>query len=300
PNRGLINIIISKILEKNQFTAANHTLKELTPDKLLTIMNSQNLFGDREMLKITSIGTGFSKDYKKIFTNQSIHNFPCFIGEESLPSSGIRKFFEDQKDLASIACYYETPQNINKLIVQQCRKRNISISEDALFYLSSHLKGDQQVIKSELEKLFFYTYDKNNIDIEDIQNSLSSDLMANGDQMCIYFAKKEIHNFVKETDKLKQQNVNEILMIRALIRYFLNVYYVVSYMEDSHTIDVAMKKLSPPIFYKYVNDFKQVVRQYNSTEAMEMIRLLCNCEKKYKIRPNDFHLLSILNNTVLI
>ena len=38
-------------------------------------------------------------------------------------------------------------------------------------------------------------------------------------------------------DKLKQQGINEVLMIRALLRYFFNVYSVTSRVEDGENID---------------------------------------------------------------
>ena len=128
-----------------------------------------------------------------------------------------------------------------------------TIDEDALFYLKSHLRGDHQIIKSELEKLFNFTHDKLIISKQDILQTLSQDLLASGDEMCIFFAQKEPLKFLKEVAKLQDQSKNEVLMIRALIRYYLNIYTVASKLEDGENLDRAIKTLYPPIFFKYID-----------------------------------------------
>ena len=210
-----------------------------------------------------------------------------------MPPTGIRKFFEDQAELASLGCYYDDPQTIAKMILQQCSKHKKNIEEEALFYLKSHLKGDHQIIKSELEKLFNYTNDQTTINKEHILATLSSDLIASGDEMCIYFAKKEAKSFLQEVEKLKNQNKNEVLMLRALIRYYLNIYTVTSRIEDGENIDRAIKSLTPPIFFKYIDDFKQIIRKNSSDDAIRCLQILQNAEISYKTNPKTFDLFAI-------
>jgi len=82
-------------------------------------------------------------------------------------------------------------------------------------------------------------------------------------------------------------------MIRALLRYFFNVYAVTSRVEDGENIDKAIKSLSPPIFFKYVDDFKQVVRLYSSIDAIRYINTLQNAEINYKQNSSGFDLFSV-------
>ena len=71
-------------------------------------------------------------------------------------------------------------------------------------------------------------------------------------------------------------------MIRALIRYYINLFIVISKLEDGQSIDMAIKSLSPPIFFKYVPDFKQVARGLSSKDALGVIDLLQQAEVKFK------------------
>nr|MCP5370071.1 hypothetical protein [Rickettsiaceae bacterium] len=291
PNQGLKEAIVQKVINHNNFIVSNNNGKDLLPDSFLMSVNSTNLFATREIVKFNNISNIISKDISKLLTEQDFVNFICFIAEDSLPKTGIRKLFEDHTQLVAIGCYFE--ENISKLIIQLSHQRNYSISKDALLYLSSNLQGDHLLIKGEIEKIFSYVGNKKYIELEDIKSVLSIDLNSNSDQMCIYFARKEYNHFEKELSKLKQHGINDILIIRSLIRYFINIYYMNAYIEQGIDYDLAIKKLPNAIFYKYLADFKQIITQYNSIEAIKMLSQLHEAEMKYKQNPNDFYLFLI-------
>ena len=49
---------------------------------------------------------------------------------------------------------------------------------------------------------------------------------------CAYFfSKKEPEPFIAEVEKLCNQNINEVIMIQALIRYYINLFVVCSKIE---------------------------------------------------------------------
>lgn len=292
-NQGFIATAIEQLSKKLNLTISNYEIKELTPTRLEMLANSKNFFGQRELIKVHGASSALSKDMKDMLTQNNFHNLICFIGSDSLPPSGIRKFFEEQANLASLGCYYDNEQTIAKIILQQCAKRNKTIEEEALVYLKSHLKGDHQIIKSELEKLFNFTHDQETITKEDVVSTISQDLLASGDEMCIFFAKKQPMDFIKEVAKLQEQNKNEVLMIRALIRFYMNIYVVSLRLEDGDNLDRAIKTLYPPIFFKYVDDFKQIVRKYSASDALRCLQILQSSEVHYKTSPKSFDMFSI-------
>jgi len=292
-NHGFAKTVIEQVASKNNLIISEYDIKEITASKLQLIANNSNFFKQKELIKISGVKETLSKEIQKCLIDSDFEHFICFQSEESLPASGTRNFFENGNNLASIGCYYENEDTIAKIILQQCKKHNKNIDEEALFYLKSHLKGDNQIIKFELEKLFNFTHDKSLITKDDILATLSSDLLASGDEMCIYFAKKEVTNFLKEVKKLQDQNTNEVLMIRALARYYLNIYIVASKIEDGENIDIAIKSLYPPIFFKYIPDFKQIIRNHTSKDAIRCLEHIQQAERDYKNNPKTFDLFSL-------
>lgn len=291
-NQGFATTAIEQISKTLNLIVTTFNSKELTPAKLQLVANNQNFFKQKELIKITGTTSALSKDMRELLSNNQFYHFICFVGSDPLPANGIRKFFEEHSKLASLGCYYDNEQTIAKIILQQCNNRQKNIEEDALFYLKSHLKGDHQIIKSELEKLFYFTHDKSAITKEDILQTLSQELLANGDKMCIFFGKKEPARFLKEIKKLQDQNKNEVLIIRALIRYYLNIYTITLKLEDGENLDHAIKTLSPPIFFKYIDEFKQIVRKYSSNDALRCLKALQDAEISYKTNPKCFDLFS--------
>ncbi len=296
PNQGYISTIIKHIVQKLNLSVSNHIYKNITSNQLIMLASSQNFFNQKELIKITNVTNAISKDLKDFFTESSFHNIICLHADDSLPPSGIRSFFEKQQNLAAVACYHDNEKTIGRLIVSQCNKQLKTIDEDALYYLKSHLNGDHQLIKSELDKLFNYTHDKNIISKQDVMDCICNNLNASGDEMCIYFAKKQYDLFLKEIEKLQNQNINEVLMIRSLIRYFLNIYIVNLRIENGESFELAIKSITPPIFYKYLNDFKQIVQSYNSRDVIKIIAHLQQNEIDFKQNSNNFNLFKTLIN----
>lgn len=292
-NQGFATTSVEQISKVLNLIVTTFNSKELTPAKLQLVANNQNFFKQKELIKITGTTSALSKDMRELLSNNQFYHFICFVSSDPLPPNGIRKFFEEQPKLASLGCYYDNEQTVSKVILQQCNNQQKNIEEDALFYLKSHLKGDHQIIESELEKLFYFTHDKSVITKEDVLHTLSQELLANADKMCIFFSKKEPARFLKEIEKLHDQNKNEVLMIRALIRYYLNIYKITLKLEDGENLDHMIKTLSLPIFFKYIDEFKQIVRKYNSNNALCCLKTLQNAEICYKTNPQCFDLFSI-------
>jgi len=292
-NQGFITSVLKTLSKKFSLTITPLSYKGLSSEELVLASNSQNFFGHRELIKIVGVTPLLSKTMKDALQLNKFEHFICFVSNESLPQSGIRKFFEDHTEFASVGCYYDNEQTIAKLILQQCTKRNKNIDEEALYYLRSHLKGDHRIIKFELEKLFCFTHDQETITKDDVMHILSQgDLFTNSDAMCIAFASKNYSNFIEEVEKLQNSNKNDVLIIRALIRYYLNIYIAVSRMENGENIDGIIKALKPPIFFKYVADFKQIIKKYSAADSMHYINSLQKAEMSYKINPKSFDLFS--------
>lgn len=294
PNYGLANVISNQIAKKLDMLKTSVSFKT---DGLATLSQRacmNNFFGQKEIIRVNNFPNVADKNTKEFLASGNYSNFICYIAQDSLPPSGIRKFFEDTDNLAAIGCYYDDANTISNIILKKVASVGKHIDEDALFYVKTHLTGDRMLLANELKKILLYCTKKNNITLEDVKACLGSQLLANGDEMCLYFASKQYDKFLTEVQSLQEQNVNEVLMIRALQRFYMNLYIALSYYEDGMNLDIAIKKLSPPIFFKLVPRFKAVINKYNAKEAKAMITTLANAEIEYKSNHHSFDLFMFL------
>lgn len=287
PDKGYISRICSSIIERFNLTTTNAEYKSLSAGHLGMMLNSRNFFQQRELIKVSSVSAGLDKDLKEVLLSDFLH-FAAFIADELPSTSSIRKFFETEGSLASIGCYNDDEQSTSRIIIQKLTEAKKTIDEEALTFLKSHLKGDSELISSEINKLITYADDSRHITLAEAEQVISKELVASGDEMCIYFAQKNLDKFLEEVRKLQAQNINEVLIIRALIRYYLNLYTVLARTENGQAVDEAVKSLSPPIFFKYVQDFKKNLERLTTCDTIMTLEVLSKAEAEFKTNPGSF------------
>ncbi|XVN41657.1 MAG: DNA polymerase III subunit delta [Rickettsia endosymbiont of Argas persicus] len=290
PDRGYIDKICRHLVKKFNMLQTSIEYAELNISSLSIILNSPNFFGQKELIKIRGVGNSIDKNLKTILNDDYI-NFPVFIGEDITSSSSFKKFFETEENLAAIACYHDDETKIERIILDKLGKNNKTINKEAITYLKAHLKGDHELVCNEIDKLIYFTHDKHEITLNDIKEILSSEIIVNGSDLAMYFSKKDYINFLKELDIIKKQNINEVLMIRALIRHYLNLYIVLSKVKSGECIESAIKSLSPPIFYQYISDFTKIANSLSLDECLKTLKMLQQAEVDYKLNPAGFDLL---------
>lgn len=288
-NRGFISEILNQLSKNLQFFTITLHYNQVTEADLHILGNTNNFLKQREMLKIYYSGSLITRKLSGFLIKGHFTNFICFIGDESLPFSGIRKVFEESPNMASLGCYYNDKNIIAKLInLITAEKR---ISEEALFYLKQVLNVDYQIAKNELLKILNYTYDKNIITYQDVKASISLDLSINVDKACIFFTRRELRLFLDEIEKLHNQDINQLFIIRSLIKYYINLFIICSKKESGEeNIESAIKSLFPPL-YKYINDFRENVKILSSDKVIKVISVLQNAEVKIKRGNSKFNFL---------
>ena len=86
---------------------------------------------------------------------------------ELSPRSPLRKLFEDSKNAAAIACYLDDSAQVAQVIRATLGAEKISVTADALEYLTENLGGDRMVTRRELEKLALFAGPGGKIELAD-------------------------------------------------------------------------------------------------------------------------------------
>lgn len=287
PDKGYISKICQTISKKFALFRTSTPYSALTAGRLNMILNSHNFYAKREFIKITDVGSGLNKDLKDILTG-NFKNFAAFIADELPPSSTIRQFFEKTSSLAVIGCYHADEKNITELLLQKSSQAKKTFTAPALKHLKQHLKGDHNFIINELDKLFCFVDDKTPITLDDVMKVTSESLIASGDELFIYLANAEADKFLNELDKLIGGDINPVLIIRALIRYYINSYIIFTKVKTGNNLNDAVKTLSPPIFFKYVADFTRIVSKISDKQTLKALSVLQQAEVSYKLNPKTF------------
>jgi DNA polymerase-3 subunit delta len=303
PDKGYINKVCKLIIKKFDLLQSSIDYQKLPSSQLNLMLNSKNFFAKKEFIKVRSTPSSIDQKMKNVLSGDFLH-FVTFIADELPGNNATKKLFETELYLASIGCYHDDEQKIERIIIKKCTDHGKKIQKDAIDFLKAELQGDHQLICNELDKLLFFVNEEENITLDSATKVISHDLIASGDDLCIFFVQKKLSDFLQEVAKLLQQNINEVLIIRALIRYYLNLHIVLSKMSIGDNLDNAIKSLSPPIFFKYLNDFKKNIHNTTIQDTNIALNALHKAEVSFKTKPHSFDFyndiyLNIHKNTLL-
>ena len=280
PDRGLIDYSVDHITKVLKLPKRTISYADISFDELKSELNNISLFGTKEIIRLTNIST-FDAKLKDLVKSEN-HHVLIITADELTPASALRKTFETEKNLAAIACYHDDATSVEKLVRKYCSDANKRISSDALKHLSHSLYGDRYIIINEIEKLLIYAYDKNEITLEDVVAVISDSTTPEPDMLCIYFFKNDKKLYFEELNKLLAENISAVWVVRALIRYSINIYITLKKIEDGMDLDNAAGSITPPIFFKHIPDFKRIISKSNLKGILNIMENLYQAEVKLK------------------
>ena len=94
-----------------------------------------------------------------------------------------------------------------------------------------------------------------------------------------------------------QEHVSVILVIRAIINYFCRLRKVIFYVGAGEELNSVIKSLHPPIFFKYLNKFKQHIDSWDVNNISDIVDGLIKLEILYKTSKSNS--IMVLNHFIL-
>jgi DNA polymerase-3 subunit delta len=278
--RELENVIIAgDTLRKSGF---NFNQVKATPEILFEACFSFCFSPGRKFIKVSEVNGVLTQDLQKLLKTLPADCFVVFLSDDLPPSSTIRKFFETEKNTVSVPCYKEEALSVRKMIEKKFKEENFTWEDGVVELIENNLAGYNLLINNELEKIIIYMGKNKHITHVDIKNCISSSLEPNFDELCSAVAEANIVKARKILNQLFAEGTNVVTVTRAISRYFLRLYLVKIEIEKGANGNAAMSLLSPPVFFKHVNNFLNQVGKWSSTKLAftlkELLTLESNCK----------------------
>lgn len=281
PDHGLVEYSALELTKSLKLEKRNISYSDTAPEEINSALNNMSLFGGREIICVKDLPSALDAKFKEI-CKETHHHILVITEDELASSSALRKLFELEPNLAAVACYNDNEDSVEKIIRSYVVKEKKNISPDAMKFLKYNLHGDRFIIINELEKLFCYTLNKQEITLEDVTEVISGSIGGEPDKLCLYFLSRNLKGYFTELEKLLSNNTAPIWIIRALVRYYINAYIVLGKMKEGSNIDEAIASISTPIFFKYVAPFKQAVAKLKINDVKAVLTILYEAEKDIK------------------
>jgi DNA polymerase-3 subunit delta len=169
--------------------------------------------------------------------------------------SKLRQMAEKTVGWASIACYPETGAALATEIRRAAGAAGLSMTDDALAFLTRELGSDTGTRRSELEKLFLFAAGEKQIDLDVATACCARVAEASLDSLLAAVMGGD----VTATGHLLQQVVEEgatgpglIVMLSGRAQRLLKVRLE---MQSGRSVEDAVRSLLPPVFFRDVGRF---------------------------------------------
>ena len=289
PNEGLvrenINLIKKKYEENEQCEIITFEEKTLDQDHALleTAINTISMFNEKKIIHVNSLKDKHLSFLENINPNSTPDVLLICKKGNLNKSSKLRKFFEANKSFYVLPCYEDDFRSITNLISDFEKKNTIKFNNDIKNYLLQNLSSDRMVSLNELEKIVLYckkSTDQLKLEnLEKILNDTSSNSFQIINETIMFGEKKKGSRIL---DKSLSEGVNAIALIRGLINYLKRLKKTKIELAKGHGFDDAIRTLSPPLFWKDKNNFREQCSKIPLNELERFLNSLHEAEVSCK------------------
>lgn len=152
------------------------------PARLADEAYAVSMFGDRRAILIRQAGKLSKPIWQALFDNPAPEAAIILMADELARSSPLRAAAESNAQVAAIACYLPSVNEISAAIEQRCKAAGISIDHAARTALAELLGADQALSEGEIDKLILYCQGKSVIGIEDIEQIVADSSAGTGSE----------------------------------------------------------------------------------------------------------------------
>ena len=209
-------------------------------------------------------------------------NFIIIEAGELSPRSNLRAMFEKENNLAAIPCYVEDERNIAKVISTALRDAGYRANNDVINHIATNVVGDRAIARSEINKLITYMGEEKNITLEDAQKCI-----GNSADLSLYdIAKLVASGKFVEADRILNhvlsEGISAVAILRSLQNYFNRLLLTKARTEQGDSLDSAMKKLRPPVFFKEKSAFEAHARNWSLSAIETAMTIIISAEAQCK------------------
>lgn len=231
---------------------------------------SLNFFSRAKVIIVDEVDGLLPKTLEEIITKNK-DNIIIFKAGDLPANSSIRKFFDTNAKVASLACYNDTPISIKEYILKTLAKNNLELEDPSILNsIIDLLQGDKKIIEAELQKIILYYSNHTSLKLK-IPNKVIDDIVSNNYLFLEYetlfhaIINNQVSTIVKLVAAMLSNGENIVTILRSLSNFVIKILKIKTILAHNKNIsvDVALNSFSPPIFFKQIPLFKKAIQKYH-------------------------------------
>ncbi|HRQ61172.1 MAG TPA: DNA polymerase III subunit delta [Alphaproteobacteria bacterium] len=243
-----------------------------------------SMMGGGRLIRVENAGDKITPLVKDYLANPNQLALIVLEAGELGPKSSLRALCEKAANAAAVPCYVEDERDLGRLIRETLQGSGLSAESDAVTALASAIAGNRAKARSELDKLITYKgTERSPVSLDDVLAICGDAGALDMDRLTYAVAGREPAAALKALESLSSEGIAEIALLRALQSHFRKLHYCASLMADNGMdAETAMKKLTPPIFFKQEGPFRAQLSRWNLQSVANVLQKLSELEGQTK------------------
>lgn len=253
------------------------------PARLSDEANAISMMGGDRLIRVDNGADKITTILKEYLMNPSMSALVIVHAGELSTKSSLRKLGESSKNAVAIPCYVEDERDLSRFIGDTLRAANKAIDRDASVWLAANISGDRAKVRSELEKLMTYKGEENSpISMKDVQAACGMAGAQGFDDLVYAVGSGNAAAAMKAYATLMDEGENFVTILRVLQGHFRKLHQAQAFVAYGMGAGEAMKKLSPPIFFKQEAAFQSQMSRWSRPVIEQVLSRLIDLEAQCK------------------
>jgi DNA polymerase-3 subunit delta len=196
--------------------------------------------------------------------------------------SSLRLLFEEADNAAAIACYLDSPEELEALVQSSLREKKIAIDSEALSYFVERLGEDRGASRSEVDKLALYGEGSERITLADVVALSGSGGTVGFDDAALAAATGDAPALDRAITLLYDEGTAPVAVLRGAQRLFQRLHVAAGKVAGGTDIESSLKALRPPVFFKEMPRWRMAIQAWSPKRIADAQEILLKAEADCK------------------
>ena len=243
---------------------------------------AMSLMGGRRVVRVRDAADGISASLKHVLEAGRGEALLVLEAGDLGKSSSLRKLCEAADKAAAIPCYADGPREIASLIRDTLQAQRIAIGDDTVEYLVGNLGSDRAVSRQEIEKLVLYAGAGGRIELADAVASVGDSSALELEDVIYDALDGRTATIDGALTRLFLEGQAPVSIVRAVMRHAQRLHFCAAQVAGGQPLDLAVRALRPPIFFKYTDRFRRQAEQWPQDRCERLLKRLTQAELDLK------------------
>ena len=251
---------------------------ERDPGRIATELTTVSMFGGRRVIRVSASRRVTSATIGPLLSGP-LEGVLVIEAGNLKPDEGLRGLFEKSPTAAAIACYADEARDLEAIIRATLTTYKLDISHEARQALIARLGGDRAQSRAEIEKLALYCYGRPRVEVADVEAATGDTSELALESVVTAAAAGQATVALAASDRAFAAGESPQALIIIAQRYFQRLHRVRAGLEQTGSMDQALRALRPPLHFKSRDAFTRNAQAWSGGKLIRALDRIATAQR---------------------